>query len=1347
MQIHPSRTQRLSPALFWALAAAGATLFSVAVVQTANAQTGGCADGQREGFIGAASIAACSGAWSVQGISADATATFRPACARAAGDDGSNATGTGCNVTDLCEEGWHVCGSRQEVAARSPSNTCSGAIPEGASDLFFASRETGNGSGSCADSAGVNNDLFGCGNLGAAPNANCSPLDRFSNNLCANLNAVTGTPWLCNDGTSAGTQEARVVTKLTSDRGGVLCCISPVTRIDDRPANPTNDNDDTFTFGGGTTYQCSLDGAPFAACASPFLPGVLADGSHTLEVFARDEFGNPDLSSVSYTWVIDTAAPDTTIVSRPPLNSNSANATFDFSAPGDPTATFQCSIDGGAFAPCTDPVTFTGLAEGNRTLRVRAVDTAGNIDPTPAEYAWNVDLTAPSTQIVDGPDALTDSTAAEFDFASDSTPVIYECSLNGAAFVVCDDPALFADIADGEQTLRVRARDLAGNVDATPAEYTWVVDTTAPDTSIVTRPAVRVATATAEFTFSSTESPATFECSLDGGAFVACDAATTFTGLADGDHTLAVRSIDEIGNVDGTPAEYTWTVDTTAPDTVINTAPPAILRDTTAVFVFSASESPATFECSVDGAAFVACDASTTLIGLAPGPHTLLVRAVDSVGNTDATPAEHTWTVDLTPPDTDGDRLSDEDEINIHGTDPNDPDSDGDLLSDGTEVLGTNPTDPNDADSDNDGLNDGVEDANGNGAFDEGETNPNDADTDDGGTNDGDEVLGDGTDPLDPDDDAAADPDGDDLTNEEEADLGTDPNDPDTDGDGLNDGLEVNGGNPTNPLNVDTDADGLEDGEEDANLNGVRDGEETDPNDLDTDDGGVSDGAEVLVDGTDPLDPDDDGVPVDTDEDGLPDADEVVEGTNPNDPDSDDDDLLDGTEVRGANPTDPNDPDTDGDGLEDGEEDANLNGAVDAGETNPNDADTDDGGVNDGTEVVTDGTDPLDGSDDDIDTDGDGLTDPRERELGTDPNDADTDDDGLSDGVEVNSVRATDPVNADTDGDGLCDGSLAVADECEAGEDQNNDGVTDTTETDPTDADTDDGGVSDGAEVLVDSTNPLDPSDDVQTDTDDDGLTDAEEETIGTDPNDPDSDDDGISDGVEVEGSNPTDPTNADSDDDGLCDGSEPVLGECSAGEDLNNDGIVDAGETDPNNADTDGGSVPDGQEVLVDETDPLDPTDDVRPEDDTDGDGLSDDDEINVHNTDPELADTDGDGLDDGDEVLVHDTDPNDPDTDAGGVNDGDEVDRGTDPLDPSDDVTGGDSDDVGTDAGTDAGIDAGDDAGDVDPVAPTPPTEDPVEIRGGALLGCSTTGNQQAPLTMAAALVLLAIMRRRRN
>jgi hypothetical protein len=56
-----------------------------------------------------------------------------------------------------------------------------------------------------------------------------------------------------------------------------------------------------------------------------------------------------------------------------------------------------------------------------------------------------------------------------------------------------------------------------------------------------------------------------------------------------------------------------------------------------------------------------------------------------------------------------------------------------------------------------------------------------------------------------------------------------------------------------------------------------------------------------------------------------------------------------------------------------------------------------------------------------LDSDGDGLSDAVERQLGTDPLNPDSDRDGLSDYEEI-CVYGTDPLNPDSDGDGFLDG-------------------------------------------------------------------------------------------------------------------------------------------------------------------------------------------------------------------------------------------------------------------------------------------------------------------------------------
>ncbi|MEO0604865.1 MAG: hypothetical protein AAF211_25760, partial [Myxococcota bacterium] len=184
--------------------------------------------------------------------------------------------------------------------------------------------------------------------------------------------------------------------------------------------------------------------------------------------------------------------------------------------------------------------------------------------------------------------------------------------------------------------------------------------------------------------------------------------------------------------------------------------------------------------------------------------------------------------------DTDGDGLSDAEEIRWWGTHPGQRDTDRDGLPDGEEARLQ--TDPGLDDTDGDGLPDGLE-------VRSRRTDPTRADTDGDGLADGDEDL--------------------DADGRTAAGRETDPTRADTDGDGLPDGAEyVFSSHPLWP---------------------------------DTDGGGQPDGAEV-VEGRDPTDPHDD--PVDADQDGLADPDEPALGTSPAHADSDGDGILDGDEVR-----------------------------------------------------------------------------------------------------------------------------------------------------------------------------------------------------------------------------------------------------------------------------------------------------------------------------------------------------------------------------------------------------------------------------------------------------------------
>ena len=192
-------------------------------------------------------------------------------------------------------------------------------------------------------------------------------------------------------------------------------------------------------------------------------------------------------------------------------------------------------------------------------------------------------------------------------------------------------------------TFQGHQTDAAGNT-STNASFTWTIDLTAPAAPAITaNPPGLSSSASASFSFTG-EPGATFECELDGIGFSTslCTSPKAYSGLTDGSHTFGVRQTDQAGNT-GSVATFTWSVDTSPPQTTINTAP-ANPSTADVAFFFSADET-STFQCSLDGAAFTPCSSPQSYAGLASGPHTFDVRATDAAGNVDATPASYAWSV------------------------------------------------------------------------------------------------------------------------------------------------------------------------------------------------------------------------------------------------------------------------------------------------------------------------------------------------------------------------------------------------------------------------------------------------------------------------------------------------------------------------------------------------------------------------------------------------------------------------------------------------------------------------------------------------------------------------------
>ncbi|MEP6639848.1 MAG: hypothetical protein ABJC39_10905, partial [Chloroflexota bacterium] len=329
------------------------------------------------------------------------------------------------------------------------------------------------------------------------------------------------------------------------------------------------------------------------------------------------------------------------------------------------------SASGGAWS-----VTFNSppTAPGTYCVASEALDRAGNHQSPVASQCWTIaaaDTSAPDTSITANPSNPSASSSASFSFTgSDNiTPaasLTFECKLDAGAFAACTSPKAYAALTDGSHTFSVRAIDGASNVDPSPASFTWVVDTSAPDTSITANPSNPSASSSASFSFTGSDNitPAaslTFECKLDAGAFAACTSPKAYAALTDGSHTFSVRAIDGASNVDPSPASFTWVVDTAAP---VITA--SATKDDASVYLedtWTNQTVTVSFSCSDSGGSGIAVD-TTGLDGgvvsgdTATGSFTSAgSHCVDNAGNPAASNTFSPIKVDKTLPVIAGSRL------------------------------------------------------------------------------------------------------------------------------------------------------------------------------------------------------------------------------------------------------------------------------------------------------------------------------------------------------------------------------------------------------------------------------------------------------------------------------------------------------------------------------------------------------------------------------------------------------------------------------------------------------------------------------------------------------------------
>ena len=144
-----------------------------------------------------------------------------------------------------------------------------------------------------------------------------------------------------------------------------------------------------FTWSATGKTSCSLDGAAFAPCSSPRTYSSLALGDHSLTVALQSDLRG---TAIQYIWTVTPVGVLDVLFTAyggPVFQTMAHDMTFAWLS-HQVGARFECSLDGAAFAACSAPRAYHGLANGDHSFAVHATNTLGETSVL-ATYGWTIE--------------------------------------------------------------------------------------------------------------------------------------------------------------------------------------------------------------------------------------------------------------------------------------------------------------------------------------------------------------------------------------------------------------------------------------------------------------------------------------------------------------------------------------------------------------------------------------------------------------------------------------------------------------------------------------------------------------------------------------------------------------------------------------------------------------------------------------------------------------------------------------------------------------------------------------------------------------------------------------------
>ncbi len=233
------------------------------------------------------------------------------------------------------------------------------------------------------------------------------------------------------------------------------------------------------------TFRCKFDSEDWMICQSQLRLSHVSEGLHSLLVKAvtRDN----ESMVKSFSWTTDTIAPNLVFNSAPPNYVGTRNLQISFSATdaGAGVLSSSCKLDTSDWVLCTSPFSFSNLADGTHTFKVRTSDKAGNVQEI--SKIWNVDLNYAYIALTGKPGTFVKTTSASFAFNVENGLTFnqFECQFDSeSSFTTCSTGKSYSISDERSYTFNVRAKNSQGYYTST-LSYSFTRDNTGPAISLV----------------------------------------------------------------------------------------------------------------------------------------------------------------------------------------------------------------------------------------------------------------------------------------------------------------------------------------------------------------------------------------------------------------------------------------------------------------------------------------------------------------------------------------------------------------------------------------------------------------------------------------------------------------------------------------------------------------------------------------------------------------------------------------------------------------------------------------------------------------------------------------------